>query len=509
MVNKIDSNKTGLSIAEEESPKVLPVTPVWYGQEPNSYNDFGGQLSTVAREPISATRQRKKGTVTDLDASGGFNTDITQNNLTRVLQGFVFADAHEKAATAPYVGSGIVITAVDGTNDQYEAASGLGIFEAGNLILAKGFSVPANNGLKLLDAAAAGAVDTVENLIVESSPPAAANIQAVGFQFASGDATLTVSGGVATLGTTTADLDDKGLNVGEWIFIGGDGAGLKFATAGTTYARIASIAAKAITFDKVTNGSLVTDAGTGKTIQIFYGKFLRNESDPDEIVTRTYQVERTLGNNGSGNQAEYLEGAIPNELTINIPAADKATADISFVAMNNAFRTGAEGLKSGTRVAALGEQAFNTSSNVYRMRMNVVDPATLLPSALFAHVTEGQIAINNNASLVKAVGTLGGIDTSVGNFEVGGSVTALFTDVASVKAVRDNADVTFDVILAKQNAGMVFDVPLLALGNGRINVTKDQPITVPLDTIAAEGPNGYTLGITVFPYLPTAAMPVA
>lgn len=505
MVNKIDSNKTGLSIAEETSPKVLPGTPVWYAMEPNSYNDFGGQISTVAREPISATRQRKKGSVTDLDASGGFNTDLTQNNLTRLMQGFVFADAHEKADTAPLVGSGITITAVDGTNDQFEAASGLGVFAVGNIVFASGFGIPANNGMAVLDAVASGAVDTTKNLIAEASPPAGARIQTVGHQFASGDAALSLTSGVLSLTTTIKDLTTLGLNVGEWLWIGGDSSTLRFGQSG--YVRIATIAANAITFDKVSNGDFTTDTGTGKTVQIFYGKFLRNESVEADIITRTYNVERTLGNNGSGNQAEYLEGAIANELTISVPSADKVSIDLGFVAMNNAFRTGAEGLKSGTRVAALGEQAFNTSSNVYRARMNIVDTGTLLPTPLFGYVTEASIAINNNASLAKAVGVLGGIDINVGNFEVGGSVTAYFTDVASVQAVRDNADVTYDLIVAKQNAGMVFDIPLLALGNGRVGVTKDQPITIPLDTIAAEGPNGYTLGITVFPYLPTAAMP--
>lgn len=507
MVAKIDSNKTGLAIAEETSPKVLPGSPVWYAQEPNSYNDFGGQITTVAREPISSTRQRKKGSTTDLDASGGYNTDLTQNNMTRLLQGFLFADAHEKADTAALNEAGITITAVDGTNDQYEAASGLTVFAVGDIILASGFGIPANNGIKVLDAVAAGAVDAVENLIAEASPPAAARIQTIGHQFASDDLTLTVASGVATLATTTANLNDKGLQVGEWIFIGGDAAGLKFATAGVSYGRIASIAAKAIVLDKVTNSGLVTDAGASKTIQIFYGKFIRNEATDELIVTRTYNVERTLGNNGTGVQAEYLEGAVANELTLNIPAADKASIDLSFAAMNNAFTTGAEGVKSGTRVAALSEQAFNTSSNVYRTKLNIIDPVTLVPTPLFGYVNEASVAINNNASLVKAVGTLGGIDISVGNFEVGGSVTALFTDVAAVQAVRDNADVTYDIILAKSNAGMVYDIPLLALGNGRINVTKDQPITVPLDTLAAESAAGYTLGITNFPYLPTAAMP--
>ena len=37
----IDSNQSGLAVAEEVSLKVLPVTPIWYGLEPNSYADLG------------------------------------------------------------------------------------------------------------------------------------------------------------------------------------------------------------------------------------------------------------------------------------------------------------------------------------------------------------------------------------------------------------------------------------------------------------------------------------
>lgn len=505
MVNKQDSNVTGLSIAEEASVGVLPGSPVWYAQEPNSYGDFGGQIQTVARDTINASRQRQKGTTTDFDASGSFNMDVTQNNLTRLLQGFVFSDAHEKMDTQPLNATAIVISAVDATDDGWEAASGLDDFAVGDIVLASGFTNSANNGIHVLDNVASGEVQTPSALVTET-PPAGARLQTVGYQFASGDAEIEVTGGVASLTTTTKDLEDLGLNIGEWVFIGGDSAGLAFATSPKGYARIASISEHAIVFDKVTS-AFATDDGSGKTIQIFYGTFYRNEKDPTLIQMRTYQLERSLGNDGNGVQSEYLVGSAANELTINIPLADKATVDLAFVAIDHEFRTGTQGLKNGTRVAALGEDAFNTSSKVYRQMMNILAPGTLQPTALFAYTTEGSININNNVTGAKAVGVLGSFDLIVGNFTVGGNLEAYFSTVAAVEAVRNNADVTFDIILAQENAGMVYDLPLISLGDGRLNVTKDAAIKVPLETAAAEGPAGYTLGVVNFAYLPNGAMP--
>ena len=77
---------------------------------------------------------------------------------------------------------------------------------------------------------------------------------------------------------------------------------------------------------------------------------LKNESDKTLIKRRTYQIERTLGEDDDDEMSEYLVGAVPNELTINIATADKINIDLSFVALDNEQRdglTGSHGSRSG------------------------------------------------------------------------------------------------------------------------------------------------------------------
>lgn len=515
--NKIDSNITGLSIAEEECLKVLPdATPdsglqdggTWYAMAPNSYSDFGGELTTVASAPIDPSRQNRKGTITDLDASGGFNIDFTQSNLTRLLQGFFFADAREQTTTKPLNSAQIDMTSVDAATKTYALASTGASYTAGQLIYASGFTNASNNGVKTVASSTATTVVVVEALVDEAAPPAAAMFQMVGHQFASGDINIAVVGSVASMISTVMDFTTlTDLFPGKWIFVGGDAGATTFAN-NVGFARIGSIAAHAIVFDDTT-WAAVNETGTAKTIRIFGGTVIKNEKTPSLIKRRSYQVERTLGEGETATQAEYLVGAVPNELTVNIPTAEKMSADLTFNACDNVHRSGESGdeIKAGTRVSSSIENPVNTSSDIYRIKMSVIDPASSNPSALFGYVSEASVSINNNITPNKAIGVLGAFDNSAGNFEVGGSITAYFTTVAAVKAVRANADVGLSVIVAAENAGFLFDIPLLGLGGGRLNVEKDAPITVPLEPAGAENANGYTMLYQVFNYLPTVAMP--
>lgn len=623
-VVKISSNVTGLRYAREQSLGVLPGTPTWYPLEPNDYSDFGGQVTTVARSPISNSRRRKKGVVTDLDASGGFSMDLTQTNLRDLNQDALF----NNESTNPQEDT---LTNVDGTGNDYEKVGGFADFRQGHLVLAAGFSNAANNGVKVVTTRTG-----VDNLpvtdtgIVNETPAAAASLKVVGYQGAAtelavdaagilpkitfaavkatgvltftgivannetvtigtrvytfktaltpaanevligadqdtaltnlkdainltgtpgtqyGSATtihadvsgvadtvantLTVTakkfgfngnliattetmvngawGGALLTGGTGIDVNDLNVVDGQTIFIGDDSNMLfGFATAannGWKRINLVDDAANAIFIDKSVL-TMVTDAGTGKTIRVFVGNTIR-----DGATRKTVQLERSLGAPDDALptqiQSEYLTKSVLNEWTYNIPTADKVTIGLAFVSGDNEQRTGAQGLKSGTRPNLVESDAFNTSTDVTRIKMAIVSTTDEAPTALFTYLTDLTLTINNNVSPNKAVGVLGAFDLTEGFFELGGTVTAYFTDVASIQAIRNNSSVTLEFQLVKNNAGITVDVPLMTLGNGRLEIAQNEAVTIPLDLIGAEHAGfAHTIITSYFDYLPNDA----
>lgn len=523
-VVKIDSNITGLRACLETSLGVLDPTPAnqtWVELEPNSYSDFGGEITTVARNPINPGRQRKKGVVTNVEASAGFDTDLTQTNMQDLLQGFFYADFRHKQR---FIGAQTVAT----SDDSYGATGIHTGFFAGDLILASGYTNSANNGIKTVATATGNKVTVGENLVDESSP-ATAKIEAVGFQFDTGDATITAPGGAfPTLTTSSKTVTELGLIPGEWVFVGGDSATTRFALNAPFFARVRSAVGNVITFDK-TSITLVADDGTSTgsggtnnvTVRLFKGRVLKNEVG-SSIVRRSWTLERTLGYSDDGDatleQAEYVRGSVPNEFTFNAQSADKLTCDLGFIGLRaeaiDENVSGANSLLSKisgvVRQPVVEADAFNTSSDITRIRLSEVSSTTSFPTALFTYAEDLTLTINNNNSPNNALGVLGAFEITAGTFEVGGEINAYFGDVAAVQAVQNNADITLDIITVKANAGIAIDVPLIALGGGRLNVEQDQPVKIPLENNAATGAKivstmNHTLLMVFFDYLPNAA----
>lgn len=500
-----NGSAVGFYKAREESYGVLPAEPVWSTREPNSFDDLGAEYTKTARRTFDPSRQRKKGSTTDLDADGGYNEDLTQNNMQGELEEFFFAALRKTPEFVP--------TAVTATGYAAAGAAAAGVIP-GMLVLATGYKLAANNGLKVVTAADADSID-VAGLTVEAT--ATGKVKVVGVQLAAGDAELTAAvGNTFVLSTTAFDFAQLDLVPGSWIFIGDDAAATHFSAGNGSviagYARIAldGVEENSIAFDKATFVPATTD-GAGKTIRLFYGDVLKNEEDPDLIVRFTSVMERTLGRDANGIQSEYITGAVANEMTWNSPLAGLVNIDMSYIAQKSKRRKGADGplhrRADNTVIRALSEEAFNTSSNVYRVRLGMLDPDTMNPTALFSRVTEWSASIANNATAAKAQGTLGAFEATVGNFDVDVELTAYFTTVEAINAVECNWDLTFDALYAKANAGVYLDIPLLSAGGGRLDIEMDSPIMLPLENAAAVSPFGHTALVGWFGYLPRLAMP--
>lgn len=499
--NTTPSNVTSLAFAEETTIGVLPVTPVWNPLEPNSYGDFGPEIETVAREPITSDRQRRKGVTVGLTASVAFEADITDTYLPLLMQGFMFADVREK----------VTLSATAATGTGYTVASGGAAFLAGALLFAEGSSLAANNGLKIVTASSATSVSVAGNSAVTE----AITLREVGFQFASGDAEITASGGaLPVLATTAKDCTAFGLLPGEWVFIGGDATAEQFANAANIgWARVKSVTANAITFDK-TDQAFVTDDGATKTIRLFFGRVLKNEAAPADQVRRSYTFERQLGApdplQPSEIQAEYVAGVVPNEVTLNFDEGAIVTFDMSSTGTDSYTRDAATGPLTGTRPALVDSEGYSGNNDVKRIRMSGVPTTDAAPTPLFAFVQTFSLTINNNVTGNRALSRVGMIDMVEGMFMVSGELTVYFANVAAAASVRNNADVTLDMCAAKNNRGFAVDVPLITLGGGRNEVAANEAITISLTSDAAKGTKydaafNHTLLMSFFPYLPTVA----
>lgn len=498
--DKQSSNQATVFKSREIALQTLPPTPAFETREPNSFGDFGGEPTQVARTPFSQSRQRKKGSNVDLDVTAGWNEDFTFNNMQSVFDSFCFAAARTKPKTTA--------TAADAATDTFTVADEAG-FTAGTIVLVKGFSDPANNGVKVVASNDVGEIVVGNGLVTEAA--AEATIEVIGHRFGNADMALTIVGGKIRITSATMDMTTFGLIPGEWCVVGGQDAANSFSPTNRGYARIGvdGVTEDYLEFDKMAFTPAV-DAGADTALDLFFGTVIKNEEDPDLIVKLTDTIERPLGRDENGRMSEVITGATANELTWTSPLAALVNVDVGYVGMKHIKRTGEDGLltaEAGTTLAkALGEDGWNTSRNLFRARMAVIDPATMNPTPLFGKVTEWSVTINNNVSGDKAQGTYGAFDTTEGSFDVDGEFTAYFKDMRAGQAIDDDADVTFDAIYSKKNMAFILDLPLVALGGGRPNVEQNAAIQLPLTTAAAESPFGHTILFNWLSYVPNYAL---
>lgn len=489
------TNKFSLSYAIEASLGVAGTS--WFLLEPNTISTFGATITTVPRDPISKTRQRKKGAVTDLDSAVEIEADLTMSHLTDFIEAFFFVTA----VNADMVFNPSAVTGTGYTVPAITAAQSPKL-ETYTLMFARGFTTAANNGLKLVNAdiATSATEITVTGLTVEASPPANAELEYAGVRAATSDLAITVTSGVATLvSSATLNFTVLGLTVGQFIHVGGLLTANQF-SAGAGFGRITSITATTLLLDKL-DSTIATDPGTGDTVDLLFGRFMRNvDVDDSEFLERTFTFEGAFADLDSvgTDEFEYAKGNFCNTMAFNLPLTDKATITFGFVGTDTDVptttrKTGASTAKSPNKTAA-----FNTSSDIARLRITNVDETGLTTD--FKSLT---LTINNNVTPEKVLATLGAKFINTGNFDIDIEAQLLFTEGDVVAAIRNNTTVTMDFQVNNDDGAIYFDIPSMTLGGGGKDFPVDESILINTTAQAFEDTTLLTsLGASLFAVVP-------
>lgn len=494
-MTRVLTNNTSIQYAAEASVGVLPGSPVWHLMEPNTIGRFGSQISTVARNPISKTRQRKKGSITDLESGVEVDADLTMSHLNNFMPGFVFANYSAVPVFTP--------TAVTSTG--YTVASG-GALAQNTLVYARGFAQSANNGMKVVGASSTGTEVKTSGLVAAASVPTNVELAVAGRQGAAGDLRIDSSGNLIS---TALDFTTLNLTVGQFIYIGGSSSSNKFFNAvNNGFARITAIAANKLTLDKkstvfVTDDGTSTGAGgTALAIQIFFGRFLRNVAvDNAAYLEKSYQFEAAYPDLGGAGvpQYEYAKGNYCNQVSMTLPLTDKATMAFNFVGTDTEPPTGTRKTNAATPILPVQTTAFNTSADIARLRIAKVDETGITTD--FKSLT---VTLNNNVSPEKVLGTIGAKYMNAGTFEVGIEAQLLFTDGAVIEAIRNNTTVGMDFNLKNGDGGFMVEIPAMTLGGGNKDYPLNESLLINITSNAFEDPvMGTSIGLTLFPYLPT------
>jgi hypothetical protein len=493
------TNNISLAYSVEATFGVLNPSGEWILLEPNDISTFGATITTVSRNPISRTRQRRKGTVVDLDSAAEFEHDLTKEVFINFAEGFVFANFLGVQLERPTATTTLAFTVPAGPT-----------LVVDDLVFAVGFADAVNNGLHVVNAVpSATSVPVVTTLVADAviATEENATLEVCGRRGTLSDLDLDVTGTVATLTSAVAeDFTTMGLELGQLIHIGGVLQANQFDSAGAGmqgYMRLTSISALVLVGDKVSS-TLSTDDGVGDTVDILFGRFLKNvATDDGDFVERSYQFEAAYTTLGAGDtpRFEYSLGNFANTMALALPLADKALVTFGFIGTDTDVPTAVRATNAATPTVTRQTAAYNTSADILRLRILQLDETGI--TTCFKDVT---LTLGNEVTPEKCLATLGALFMNTGNFLVDLEGQILFTDEAVATAVRDNETVSMDILLRNEDGALSIDIPAMTLGGGDKEFPVNESVLMNLTGEAFGDPTLDTsIGISLFPVVPAAA----
>lgn len=477
-----DANRTQLGVIEESTFGTTPATPVFETLRVTGEPNLAFQPITTASNEIRSDRQVTDLPLVDKEAGGNVEMELSFGAQDTLLEGAMFDDwtnmATRKNETTTQ------ITSVTAATDIYAVLTGTA-FVPGMMIQALGFTESANNGVFEAEATTSATQVVRGDVTVDETPGTTAILRQVGFVGATADIVADASG----LTSTIFDFTTLNLVVGQWVKIGGTAAGDQFATtANNGWARIETIAANDLDFDVLPTG-WSPDVGTGKTIKVWFGDYIRNST-----TKKSYSIERQYLDQTSPLY-EVFTGMTVDTFNMAAEAASIVTSTFGFLGKDSAMST--TRTSGATDKAAPTNDVLNSSSNIASIR----EGGSVISGSNF--VLNLSVNVANNLRRNNAVGSIGAVEMGVGESTVTGELTTYFDDSTLVDKVIDNTETSLDFrFIDSDDQAMIVDMPRVKYSSGAPDVTgKNTDVTANLQYQALRDTTlGYQIQLQRFFY---------
>jgi len=445
------SNRTQLALVRETTMGTTPNTPRMRKMRMTG-ESLAFNPSYVTSDEIRPDRMNVAPILVMKDSAGGINFELSYPDDNSPISE-IFRSAFENpwTNTPTFFNDGTadsVITDAGTVANTYAVTSGGTAVVVGHLVRATGFTNAANNQIfRATSSTGTTIVGTALSLTAETAPPGTAKLKVIGFQGASGDITATSTG----LGSTALNFTTLGLAVGQWIKIGATAAGNRFATAALNdWVRITAITATALTCDNLPTG-WTTDAGTGKTIIVYFG---------DQIKNGTTQTSMTIERGFLGQTTPvYIVnvGMNVNTLQTTINSRAKITCAAAFIGMGGSESTSA---LSGSPDAVTSGAVMAANANVGRLAEN----GSRLTSPNWAKNID--FTINNNLRTIESVDSVSPVAVRDGECTVTGKLSCYFGDDTLLAKFYAGTLTALNARVAKNSQALVWQFPQVTLNAG-------------------------------------------
>lgn len=272
--------------------------------------------------------------------------------------------------------------------------------------------------------------------------------------------------------TGVFDFTTLNLVAGQYVKLAGFST-----TQNNAWVRVVSVTATTIVIDVVPTGW--ADEVVVGDIELYFGETIKDGVKKNSFSTMEYYSDM------STPSYKYSTGHIANTLNIELPSQDLVKVSISTL--------GKEIIATTTAVAgqiqspAYSSSVANTTNNIARL---VVDGVDINDDLV---ITSMSLEINNNIESLNAVGKFYSALVNAGNFNVTGTISALFDDIAILDKIKNNTDFGVSIINANKGQAFVMDLPAMNVTSAPETV-ENQTIIVGQEVSAKEsGVFGHTL----------------